>query len=107
MGMSSMKRTQTIEKRRLATPVDPPHLNPMTNPNENPLLGLDLGECIPPEQLGNLLGPLHIVLEVLEMICSVLTTLWMNQKEQMIKDVAWKESTQTNLKEIDPRLDDS
>jgi len=85
--MSFMKPTQTIEKRQLATLVDLPHQSPMTNPSKSPLLGLDPGECAPLEQLGNHPGPLHVILKELGMIRSVLTTLWMNQKGQTIKDV--------------------
>jgi len=105
--MSSTKLTQTIEKRRLATLVDPPHPNPTINPSESPSLGLDLGESVLLEQLGNPLGPLHVILGVLGMILSVSMILWTNQKEQMIKDVNWKESILTSLKETDPKLDDS
>ena len=96
-----------IEKHWLVIQVDPLHLNPTINLSESPLLGLDHGGCVPLEQLDNLLGLLHATLGVLGMTRSVLKTSWTNRKEQTIKDVVWKGFTQTSLKEIDPRLDDS
>jgi len=86
--MFSMKLIQTKGKRQLAIPVDLLRLSPTTNLSENPLLGLDLGGCIPLEWLDNLPSPPHILQGALGMIHLVLTTLWTNQKGQTIKDVA-------------------
>jgi len=79
----------------------------MKNPSESPSLGLDPGEYAPLEQLDSHPGLPHITPEELGMICLALTTLWTNPNEPMTKVVDWKEFTQTNSKETDPKLDDS
>jgi len=86
---------------------DPPHPNQRNNLSESPSLGLDHGECALPKQLDNHPGLPHIALREQEMTHLVSTTSGTNQKKQMTKDAAWKEFTQTNLKAIDPKLDDS
>jgi len=107
METSSTRPILTIEKHRQVTLVGLRRPNLKNNPNGNPLLGLDPGECAPLEQPDSHPGLPHVTPEEPETIRLASTTLWMNQNTPTTKVVGWKEFTQTNLKEIDPKLNDS
>jgi len=105
--MSSTKPILTKEKHQSATRADPLLLITKTHLSGNPSLGLGLGECNPLEQLDNHRGLPHVVPEVPETTLLVWKTSRMNQKGPMIKDADSRGYTQTNSREIGPRLDDS
>ena len=108
MGTFSTKLIRMTEKHQQVTQVDLRHPILRNNLSESPSLGLDHGGCALPEQLDNRLGLPPIALKepgTTHLVLAIL--LRRNRKGRMIKDVVWKGFTQTNSKEIDPRLDDS